>query len=263
MSERGPSPLWVVLGVVGVALLVAALVFGPGLYEKGRQVVAPIVKMSRIENRMEELDREVSFQPPDDGKLDEERLETFLEVRMQVLPHLREWVDMVEDIEERGDESFDDAAVVLTETQDLLELQHRALVEHGMSPSEFKWLDQLVYGRWWDGLRRAGQRSVDARAALHEVTSEDLRFVRQLQSTHGRSRPLERFEARLEERLAEVDGSRRPSLEGMPETTQELLWRHRERIEKAAFDDVRQAPIILSEFRNVNIEIRDRDHEPE
>lgn len=259
MSERGPSPVLVVLGVVGVAILAAALVFGPGLYRKGREVVAPIVHMTRIEDRMQELDQQLAFEPPEDGAVDEDRLEAFLAVRLEVLPALRQWTETVQAIDRKGEESWEDAAEVLGITRELLDLQLTTLREHQMSPSEFKWLDDLVYESWLEALEAAGVQGGAVRTALLEAARGDLDFVRQLEAEDGRSRALARLESRLEERVSELESPRSPEVEGVPEETRDLLWRHREEIEAASFAEVRQAPIILSEYHDVTVHVGDHD----
>lgn len=259
MSERGPSPVWVVLGVVGVAVMAAALVFGPGLYRKGRDVVAPIVKMTRIEDRMQELDERLAFEPPADGEVREDRLEEFLAVRLEVLPALQEWTEAVQRVDRRGEESWQDAAEILGRTQELLELQLATLTDHRMPPSEFKWLDELVYRKWLPALQEAGAASSAVRSAVLESTRGDLDFVRQLQSRGKGSGALRELESRLEQRVETLQSSRPPDVEGIPEGTRDLLWRYRDEIEAASFADVREAPIILGEFHNVKVRVGDHD----
>ena len=144
---------WVILGAVLAVVLGLVVVFGPGLYRKGKGVVAPIVEMARSDDAVQALNQELPFSPPADGRVDEERLLVFLAVRRELLSLYERWDETVATIDEgQGGDSWEDATVVLEETRRVFRAQVELLREHRMSPAEFRWLEERVYDTWWDDL---------------------------------------------------------------------------------------------------------------
>lgn len=220
-----------VLKVLGTAVVVTLIAFaafvGPRLYRAGRSVVAPVVEMSRLEDQLAALDAE--FPPPAETSdtLDAGRLDDFLAIRRDLAPRYREWDDVVEVVEARGD-SWEGARDVLAVTRDVLRAQIDALRSRSMSPSEFRDLERLVYDRWLDEIDAADVTAADT--SLADVTRADLEFVREQAAREGRTPALEAVERRLETRIDELAAGAPPTVEGIDPEVAALLWAHRDDI---------------------------------
>ena len=221
------SRVWKILGTAAVVTLVAvAALVGPRMYRAGRSVVAPVVEMSRLEDRLAAIDAEFP-QPADDASLDADRLRDFLAVRRDLLPGYRAWDEVVREVEARG-ESWAGARDVLAATRDVMRTQIEALRARSMSPGEFRALERLVYDRWLDGLDASAGAPHDT--GIAQVTRSDLEFVRELARRDGSSPALTAIEGRLAARLDTLTTGGPPTVDGVKPEVAELLWTHRDEI---------------------------------
>ncbi len=223
MSDTASS-VWKVLGTAAaVTLVAAAALVGPRMYRAGRSVVAPVVEMSRLEDRLAALDAE--FPPPPGGPaLDADRLRDFLAVRRDLVPAYRAWDEVVREVEARG-ESWAGARDVLAATRDVMRTQIEALRARSMSPEEFRTLERLVYDRWLDAVEGSPRNT-----GVAEVTRSDLEFVRELTGRDGSSPALTAVEHRLAERLDTLASGGPPPVDGIAPEVGALLWAHHDEI---------------------------------
>lgn len=209
---------WIVVGAIVAGILALALAVGPGLYRHGRELVGPIMDLAASEKAFDELDAEMSWQAPEEGRIDAARLDRFLAVRAELLPTYRRWEELERELTGNGEESLDTAKVVLAELREVFAVQEAALRAHDMSPAEFRWLEEKVYEEWLE--------PGDVRAAagrLEQATRADLEFVAELRRRYGESSALGEVERRLEERLDAIGAEARAPASDLPPTTVKLL----------------------------------------
>lgn len=222
---------WTAVLVVFAIVIALLAIVGPTLYREGRAVVGPVADLARSEKVYESLDAEFPFTPPDgEAAITEERLLQFLAVRRELKPLYDSWQDSVDVVEREHGDSWVGAKLVLTATRDAMSGQTTALREARMSPTEFLWLEKLVYQH-----DRSPQRGGGARVrqeAIRRLTEEDLEFVAGLEEAHGTSPALEEIRSRLEQRLSTFETPDRAAMPDITSATQELLWRYRDEIDE-------------------------------
>jgi hypothetical protein len=222
---------WTAVLVVVVIVIGLAAVVGPTVYREGRAIAGPIAQMARSEGELEDLDSEFPFTPPEgDAVVTEQRLLEFLAVRRELKPLYLSWQDTVETVERQHGESFAGAKPVLAATRDVMTGQIVALRNARMSPSEFQWLEDVVYDRWQSAQGDADP--VARRAVIRQLTEDDLEFVSALERRHGSGAALTQLRDRLEERLATTTAATPVSAAGIAPATQDVLWRHRDVIDQ-------------------------------
>lgn len=240
MARSAASAVWTVVGVVAAILLGLAVVFGPKLYREGRQLVGPITGLARAEEEMAALDRDLPFTPPADGVIPEERLGVFLKIRRELVPHYQQWESLRRELERTGDsQGWQATKEALAAVSDVLGMQTTLLRRHGMSGTEFRWLERRVYDGWYEQLGAS-----DAEVRLRRATDEDLRFLAEVGARHGRSAALAEVQRHLEARLEALDSSQAAKASGEPNSA--LLERHREEI----------AELELSEYQDLHTRMR-------
>jgi hypothetical protein len=227
MSDRSSNVgKWIGVAVV-VTLVALAAIVAPRLYRAGRSVVAPVVEMSRLEDRLTALDETFPPSTVSSDALEPERLEAFLDIRDELQPRYERWDEVVREVESEGD-SWTGARDVLAASRDVLRTQIEALEARSMSPTEFRALERLVYDEW---LGRLDDRSETVEGeTLAEVTRSDLEFVRERSLREPPAVVLTDLEVRLESRLARIESSGPPDIEGVSPAVAALLWSHRDRI---------------------------------
>jgi hypothetical protein len=230
MEDAMARGCWTAVLIVVVIIIGLALVVGPTIYREGRAVAGPVVEMARSENALEALDAEFPFTPPSgDAAVTEARLLDFLAVRRELQPLYAAWQDTVEEVEREHGESWVGAKVVLAATRDTMTGQIAALRDVRMSPSEFLWLEEVVYRRWRNPQDDAEDRA--RRQVVRELTEEDLEMVAGLERRHGSSPALRELRSRLDDRLATAADDGPAPTPGISPATQELLWRYRDEID--------------------------------
>ena len=240
MARSGASAVWTVVGIVAAILLGLAVLFGPRLYREGRQLVGPISDLARADEEMAAIDRELPFTPPADGVVSEARLEVFFQIRRELIPHYQRWREMREELERAGDrQSWRATKETLTAVRDVLSMQTTLLRQHGMSGTEFRWLERQVYDDWYD---RLGVNEPDLR--LRDATEEDQRYVAGLVAQYGQSPALSEMQRHLETRLEKL--SLAPDGEASVNPNRDLFERHRDQI--AALD--------LSQYQELHTRLR-------
>jgi len=244
---------WIVVGAIVAGILALVLAVGPGLYRHGKELVGPIMDLAASEKAFDELDAEMAWQPPADGTIDAARLERFLEVRAELLPSYRRWEELERGLTDEGDEGLETAKTVLAELREVFAVQESALRTHGMSPAEFRWLEETVYETW---LEPGEARAVAGR--LEQATREDLEFLAELRRRHGETPVLAALERRLDERLEELGASPPAAETGLPPETVGLLESRRDDI--AALDLSRYGTVhdrFWQRDGNFNVQIGD------
>jgi hypothetical protein len=215
--------------VLGVIVIVAAVVVGPTLFREGRAVVAPVVDMARSEEALAALDKEFPFSRPEgDAEVTEERLLAFLGVRRELKPMYVTWQEAIRAVEREHRESWAGAKQALTSTRDVITGQIGALRSARMSPAEFRWLEELVYGTWSEALGDDAERA--RQHAIRKLTDQDLEFLAEIERRHGSSPALRAMRARLQERQSAVPDAVPFSVPGLTSATQQLLWQYRDQI---------------------------------
>ena len=242
MQRSAASVTWTIVGAVAAILLALAAAFGPHLYREGRQMVGPIVDLSKSEEELAALDRELAFAPPADGRIADDRLEAFLAVRHDLLPCYQRWTETTKRVEQNKGDSWQAAKEVLGVTREVFTAQNTALQSHRMSPAEFRWLEEQVYDGWLD--RQTALTAADADRRLRQATEEDLRYVVELQARHGNSPALEKLARRLDERLRALPPAAQAAADEGPNG--QLLRLHH--------DDI--AALRLAEFSELHTRLR-------
>ena len=216
---------WVILGSVLAVIMGLLVIFGPGLYRKGKGVVGPIVELARSDNAIEALNQELPFVAPSDGLVSEERLEVFLAVRRGLIPHYENWQETVDKVEkEQGESSWEGAKEVLEETREVFRAQVELLKESRMSPAEFRWLEDEVYGNWWAAVTDQGNgESPESVLNRKNQTSSDLELLDDLVERHGSSPLADEMKEHLAQRLAVLENPTLTDLEGVPDENEELF----------------------------------------
>jgi hypothetical protein len=231
MEDAMARGCWTAVLIVVVVIVGLAVVFGPTIYREGRAVAGPVVELARSEGALEDLDAEFPFDPPSgDAEVTEGRLLEFLAVRRELRPLYAEWQNTVKVVEREHGDSWRGAKVVLAETRDTMTGQIAALRDAQMSPSEFLWLEDIVYQRWRNPQDDAEHRA--RREVVRELTEEDLNMVSGLERRHGSSPALRELRSRLDDRLAATEDGGPVSVPGISPETQELFWHHREQIDE-------------------------------
>jgi hypothetical protein len=235
---RTANIVWSVLGAVALLALGAAIIYGPGLYRKGRSVMGPVLELARSEGAIEALQEELPFAPPPGGLVDEERLLVFLEIRRMLVPQYERWSDTRRKVEREMGESWQGAKMILGVTRDVFRAQIDILRGKGMSPAEFLWLETRVYDEWHAEVERLlGKGAPEVSRRLRETTVEDLDVLEALQQRHGRTRGLQAMERHLRERLQRLEGEAQPRISSVLEANDRLFWEHHREIDALALDE--------------------------
>jgi hypothetical protein len=247
----------VVVSVILTVLLVLgllALVYGPGLYREGKALVEPIVELSKAKDQLIALNSEMPFEPPDDGVVAEDRFQIFLDIRRELLPRYKAWQELEQRLDASGEEDWQTAKEVLAQVREIASAQRGALTGHGMSPDEFNWIEDRVYGVWAKGIVAAeGDQAVAD--ALHDAAREDLATLDDVDRRYGPSRASHELRRRLETRLAATSADKAPSVEGISEDDARLFWAHREDINELDLERYSDLHDLLRESGNVEIKV--------
>jgi hypothetical protein len=227
--SRTSTVVWSLIGGVFAILGTLALVYGPGLYRESQALVGPIMEMARSEDRIAALNQELPFSRAADGTVAEDRFMVFLAVRRDLLPRYREWQDMERRLERQGEEDWETAKEVLSAIRGVINLQIETLRDHGMSPAEFVWIEDLVYLTWRDGIAPNLESSA-VTDRLRQTTSADLEVLAELERAHGSSRATRRFAEHLKRRLEGLDTPELPAIDGVSDASSKLFWTHRDEI---------------------------------
>jgi hypothetical protein len=255
---RTSNVIWTVVVVLLLLFGLVAAVFGPRLYREGKALLGPIAELATSEKAMKALDEEFPFQPPDDGIVDEGRFLVFLGVWGELQPAYARWQDLVGELEGRRTQSWQEAKDALAATRDVHRAQHEALRAHGMSPTELVWIEDAALA-WWrqvEPLIESEDRPAIVQH-LREAREEDLRVVANLERRYGASPALEAMGRHLEERLAALDVSVAPEVDGVPEANQGLFWRYRQKIASIAGASRNPLHEMIREPGGIRIEVQD------
>lgn len=255
MSRSTSNVVWTMLAIIAAIVVIAGVFYGPKLYRAGRDLAGPIMDLAGAEDAIAALDEELPFSPPADGLVSEERLEDFLAVRRELEPRYREWEQLVREVEDRNAESLAEAKRVLEATRSVFAAQVDTLRARAMSPTEFRWLEEMVYHHWLEGIDDA----VDPPGLIsrvRELTAEDLAFLDQLEHNHGTSPAVRAMRERLQAREEGLESSPPPSVEGVAEANAELFWRHRAAIEALRLDGYSSLHSALRQGSADRIQVR-------
>jgi hypothetical protein len=252
--SRVSNVVWSLIGLVVAIIGILGAVYGPDLYRGGKDLVAPIMEISRAEDTLSELNDELPFTPPDGGLVPENRFTVFLEIRRALLPRYQEWQHMERDLEKGTQEDWSTAMDVLAAVQEVMSLQVETLRTHGMSPAEFVWIEDQIYNTWLPHVADA-VRAVAARDALREATTEDLEILAELERQHGTSAASLSFGNHLRQRLAEIGESNAPEVEGIAAEASELFWAHRQELDDLDLGSYSELHTFIRGGDNVEINI--------
>jgi hypothetical protein len=242
--------------IILVVAIVAALgaVYGPKLVREGKALVGPIVEIAQSEERLAELNTELPFAVPEDGALDPGRFDVFLDIRRDLLPHYLEWQHFERKLERSGQEDWDTAMEVLGVVQTIMSIQIDTLRNHGMSPAEFIWIEDLVYIDWSTHAEDAVKSSA-SQDAVREATRDTLDAIDAAERDQGASGASRRVRAHLERRLAELGSSNAPVVDGIPADTSQLFWEHRTELVELDLAAYSELHSILRGTDNVQVTI--------
>ncbi|HSD27673.1 MAG TPA: hypothetical protein VLL75_10255 [Vicinamibacteria bacterium] len=162
------------LGCAGVAALasIGVALVAPTVVREARRVAAPIGRMQRSQERLDAMAKRAVWKRPAEDALSAEQLDRFFAVRKRV-DGARRTADLDLDQLPRGQvrslEELREVPRVLQGVSDLVGAEMDALVEAGMAPAEYHWIERLVYQRWRGPLRREGTYPLARRAAAAEI----------------------------------------------------------------------------------------------
>jgi hypothetical protein len=156
----------VALASVGLVLVL------PSLVPEIRRVAGPIQRMKRSQTALDEMADKAAWKRPEKDALSAEQLDRFFAVRKRVdaaRRHSDLSLDQLPRKNIRTLEELKQVPGVIQGVSDIVGAEMDAFVEAGMPPSEYHWVERLVYQRWRGPLQRAGTYPVAARAAANEV----------------------------------------------------------------------------------------------
>ena len=252
--SRTSNVIWGLIALVAAIIAVLGAVYGPRMVREGKALVGPIVDIAQSEERLADLNAKMPFEEPADGQVGEDRLIVFFDIRRDLLPQYKEWQDIERQLEKHGQEDWESAMEVLTAIQSVMAVQIATLEEHGMSPTEFVWIEDLAYETWLEQAKEEISTSA-ADELLRETTEGDKAMLDELERRHGSSRATKEFSTHLEQRLHSIDHPGPPVVDGLPEATSTLFWDHREELEDLHLAQYSELHGILRGNNNVNINI--------
>jgi hypothetical protein len=212
----------VFLGFLAVLLLIC---IGGGLafhFSGGTEVVKDFTQgISGIQSsneKVEKLNREMPFEPPEDGRVPEERLQAYLEICKEVKPvadSYDEWMQAHQG--NQGD--FGDAREAITMTADIFRVYGVALESNRMSPREFTW----IYNTMKKAYREAASKS--GAPLQREMLLALEKAARNPKLTRAERSDLDARIQDFRERIGELPG-------GKLSPNAELYTRHMEKLEE-------------------------------
>jgi len=226
---RTSTIIWSLIGMVILVLGILGLIYGPGMYARGKAFVGPIVDIAQSEERLSTLNAEMPFDESEDGTVGEDRFSVFLDIRRDLLPRYLEWQAIERQLEEHGQEDWGSAMEVLKAIQGVMTMQIETLQTHGMSPAEFIWIEDLAYVIWAGKAEELIETSA-VTEKVRETTVADMEALAGLEGRFGSSRTTKEFTALLERRLQSLDNPDPPTVEGVSYATSALFWEHREEL---------------------------------
>jgi len=252
--SRTSNVIWGLIALVAAILAVLGAVYGPRMYREGKALVGPIVDIAQSEERLAGLNADMPFEEPGDGQVGGDRLRVFLDIRRDLLPEYKHWQDIERQLEKHGQEDWESAMEVLSAIQSVMAVQIATLEEHGMSPAEFVWIEDLTYETWLEQVEEQISTSA-ADELLRETTEGDKARLDELESRYGSSRATKEFSTHLNQRLHTLDHPEPPVIDGLPQATSALLWDHRKELEDLHLAQYSELHGILRGNNNVNINI--------
>jgi hypothetical protein len=213
------------LGVVLVA---------PTLVPEIRRVAGPIQRMKRSQKALDALAEKAAWKRPEKDALSADELDRFFAVRRRVdaaRRQVRPDLDALPRKHVRTLEELKQVPGVIQGVSDFVGAEMDAFVEAGMPPSEYHWIERLVYERWRGALRRAGTYPVALRAAAAEVFA----------AAERESDP--RVRARLKDVAEELRRRAPGPPEGFDSQVHALLLSRVDDVERWSLDDV-AAPFV-------------------
>lgn len=221
-------------GAVAVVASVGLVLVAPALLRQAGEVVGPIQRVKRSQAALDAMVDAAGWKKPDRDALGEEQLARFFAVRARVEgarrnagPHL----DVLPRKNVRSLEELKQVPGIIRDVTGVVGAEMEAFVEAKMPPSEYHWIERLVYERWRGALKRAGVYPVAVRAAAREI------------ETAAASEPDARVRARLESLARELRARPVRPPEGFDPATHELLLDRIDDVERHSLDDV-VAPYI-------------------
>jgi hypothetical protein len=167
MKARGCLvALAVVLAVVGAV----AAVFGPGALRRARSVYAPISRMKAEQREFEAWTRQQAWREPAVPTLGAEKLDAFLALRRDL--HALEGKGV--ELRRRGPADGErarirDVPAMVEGVGGLVGERFAAFRKHDIVPSEYDYLEHLVYVTWLGGISAGGDDPAARERAAHEI----------------------------------------------------------------------------------------------
>ena len=165
-----------ILAVVAIVVVIVAIVAG-GMFvsKKADEFSGGMEAQQEASERIQELEREHSFTPPEDGVVGGDRADRFFAVTDDAWEGMQEWVDEMqersEDIDERGGNAgLGDAMAGLQGLGRSRVALAEALADHDMPVSEYLWTGMAL---------SHAHAALDQQAELSGVPAENLELARE------------------------------------------------------------------------------------
>jgi hypothetical protein len=197
----------VVLAVMGAV----AAVFGPGALRRARSVYAPISRMKAEQRDFEAWTRQQAWREPAVPTLGAEKLDAFLALRRDLQALEGKGVELRRRGPADGERArIRDVPALVEGVGSLVGERFAAFRKHDIVPSEYDYLEHLVYVTWLGGISAGGDDPAARERAAHEID--------QAAAREGGA-----VRARLQQVAAALRGRLPGSPAGIPEDVHQLL----------------------------------------
>jgi hypothetical protein len=220
--QKGCLAAAALLAVAGAGLAV----FLPGLLREGARLAGPFSRMKRSETAFKALMEEDHWKKPEGVSVSAEQLERFLAVRQKIETALSDPQGQRPSLPRRDVRNLREFREIFEGVGGFVTAQMDAFVAGKMSPQEYHYVEEVVYQRWREGLRRAGTHPAITRRAAEEVEAEARR-----ERDGAAARRLRAVAARLRSRVP-------PPPPGIDAALHALLLARFEDIERYSLDEV-------------------------
>jgi hypothetical protein len=163
------------LALVGVAVALVA----PTVAREFRRFSAPIERVKSKQKALDEMTAKEAWKRPEKDALSPDDLDRFFAVRQRIDAVRRERQPQLEKLPRRGQvrgiEGLKQAPGVIEGVTGAMTAEMDVFLEGKMSPSEYHWIERLVYQRWRGALRRTRTYPTALAEAAAEVEAASQR----------------------------------------------------------------------------------------
>jgi hypothetical protein len=212
---------------IGIAMVLALLggalaLVGPGLWRDARRLYAPISRIKTQQDAFESWVRQRRWRRPETPSVTPAQLEAFLAVRKE----LRAKDAAIQDVRRRLPEGekprLRDLPDLVSGVGGLVLERLEALRRHDLTPNEYSYVEEIVYGRWLAPLQAHGLDPAAREQAAAEIEG----------AAHGEADEAVRH--RLEAVARALRAKTPPAPAGIPEGLHRLLLSRAMEIEEEA-----------------------------